>query len=148
MLCKKCKKEGDFSYRNKAKNIKHRICKKCCAIYTDDFYQRNKKIHIEKNKLLIKNKREKLRFLVDELKNKPCTDCKKLYAAWIMEFDHLDPHTKFMNISTMVLKLYSFCRILEEIKKCELVCSNCHQDREHKRRTLGKMAESGLLQQS
>jgi len=66
-------------------------------------------------------------YFVDSYKlNKPCTDCKKIYNPWQMDFDHVRGK-KHQNIAMM--KEYRKERILEEIAKCELVCANCHRQR-------------------
>lgn len=43
-----------------------------------------------------------------------------------LDFHHVDPTTKFGNVSDMVFSLYSKKRILEEIAKCEVLCLICH----------------------
>lgn len=69
-------------------------------------------------------------FIKDLKIGKPCTDCGRAYHHSQMEFDHpLD--NKIRNISKM--QRYSQKRILEEVAKCELVCSNCHHLRTWKR---------------
>lgn len=54
----------------------------------------------------------------------PCTDCKRYFPACVMDFDHVKGE-KLYNVGLMM----SLPReaILEEISKCELVCSNCHR---------------------
>jgi hypothetical protein len=47
-----------------------------------------------------------------------------------MHFDHLDGDMKSAGIS----QLRTIAMIDEEVKKCELVCANCHAERTHKRR--------------
>ncbi len=62
-------------------------------------------------------------------KSKPCTDCKKCYPHYVMDFDHIG--TKNCNVSS--LKYGSLERLKAEISLCELVCSNCHRERTAKR---------------
>jgi 5-methylcytosine-specific restriction endonuclease McrA len=45
------------------------------------------------------------------------------------EFDH--QKDKFRNISEL-LRTHSWEKILEEIKKCEIRCANCHRRKTHK----------------
>jgi hypothetical protein len=68
---------------------------------------------------------------IQALKDAPCVDCGKRYPPYVMEWDHLPNVQKVAPISHMTF--YNFNRILEEISKCELVCSNCHRERTHKR---------------
>lgn len=50
-----------------------------------------------------------------------------------MDFDHLDPSTKTASISKLSKWRGNKEKLLEEIAKCELVCSNCHRQRTHDR---------------
>lgn len=76
----------------------------------------------------------KIRKLTADAKAKPCADCGIQYAYYIMEFDHVRGVKKFV-----VAKAYSngAAAVLAEIAKCDVVCSNCHRERTHKR---GKQA--------
>lgn len=56
----------------------------------------------------------------------------------VMDFDHLDGHKKVANIAVLVYRHQSLRMVMEEIKKCEVVCSNCHRVRTHKRREANK----------
>lgn len=66
------------------------------------------------------------------LKSGPCVDCKQSYHPCVMDFDHVLPG-KVQSLAKMVGR-YSKAAILEEIAKCELVCSNCHRVRTWNRR--------------
>jgi len=63
---------------------------------------------------------------MDSLKEgHPCADCGETFPPYVMHWDHLPGHTKVGAIGSMV---GSWAReaILDELKKCELVCANCH----------------------
>lgn len=82
-----------------------------------------------------RQRRVAFRRVVDMLKSKPCSDCEVSYPPRVMEFDHVRGKKKF-TISRMVGKHTSRAQqaqILEEVKKCDLVCANCHRLREIKR---------------
>ena len=86
-----------------------------------------------KNKTLYKNKNERrkkdLMEFVISLKQGPCVDCGVKYPHYVMDFDHISG-TKIENINRMIhIHSYSKNKILEEINKCDLVCSNCHRKR-------------------
>lgn len=73
-----------------------------------------------------------LRTRLDRFKNKPCMDCRGWFDPWQMDFDHRPEEVKLFNIGAgRGLKLV---RLVAEIKKCDVVCSNCHRTRTHKRR--------------
>lgn len=61
-------------------------------------------------------------------KNVPCADCNIVYPAFVMDFDHKDPSQKSFNISKPPT-ISDKSSILEEIKKCDIVCANCHRIR-------------------
>lgn len=50
-----------------------------------------------------------------------------------LEFDHIDPSTKSFNIS----KLWSLSdsTVVEELRKCQLLCSGCHKKKSDEEQT-------------
>ncbi len=75
-----------------------------------------------------KNNQKKMQALKD---NQPCTDCKVRYSYYVMQYDHIGTD-KTLAVSRLIARA-SWARVLEEIAKCELVCSNCHAERTHQR---------------
>lgn len=49
-----------------------------------------------------------------------------------MDFDHLDRKQKMANVAYLV-KHGCSAKLLEEIKKCDVICANCHRIRTHER---------------
>lgn len=47
----------------------------------------------------------------------------------VLDFDHLDPKLKSFSIARAINESYSWDKILEEIKKCRILCANCHRIR-------------------
>lgn len=76
---------------------------------------------------------------VNALKAKPCADCKNTYRPHQMDFDHVRGEKTF-NVGTAVHQSYPMDEILDEIKKCDLVCSNCHRDRTYNRAEQRRLA--------
>ena len=68
-----------------------------------------------------------------ELKAMPCKDCGIQYPSYVMQFDHLGD--KVNCLSNMITR-NAWADILLEVKKCEVVCANCHAERTHQRRQL------------
>ncbi len=112
-------------------------CKDCYKTRGRDYYSK----HREKQLGLAKKRKqgyilERKKFF-EEIKNKPCADCGKIYPPWVMDFDHRDKKLKLGNVSKLALrKFWSIERIKEEIKKCDLVCANCHRERTYRRLTI------------
>jgi len=57
-----------------------------------------------------------------------CVDCKENYPHFMLQFDHLPQYEK-VDLVINIARRYSWDRALEEIKKCEVVCANCHSIR-------------------
>ena len=66
------------------------------------------------------------------LKAAPCTDCGGRFPPECMDFDHVTGEKQFQ-IGHAALR--PFIDLVDELLKCELVCSNCHRTRTHNRRT-------------
>lgn len=103
-------------------------------------------LHIPKEKQKVQSKslskkgikkrqlRVELLQFINSYKQRPCLDCEKEFPPYVLDFDHRDESTKHKAIATMVRNLCSKEKILEEIKKCDLICSNCHRIRTHNRK--------------
>lgn len=95
--------------------------------YMRDWNKRNPEARKKNNAASRERKREILR----KAKDMPCADCGVEYAPHIMDFDHVRGEKQF-NIGTNVNRGYKV--VADEIAKCDVVCANCHREREHKRR--------------
>lgn len=67
------------------------------------------------------------KFIIEFKTGKPCMDCGKSFPPCAMDFDH--QADKVASIANAVARGFSIERLLVEIKKCELVCANCHRVR-------------------
>lgn len=92
-------------------------------------YYANREMYIQKAMLRKKAIRQWLNEYKESL---PCTDCKKNYPYYVMDFDHI--HSKASNISALINSC-SMTKIKAEIAKCEIVCANCHRERTFSRLT-------------
>jgi hypothetical protein len=71
-----------------------------------------------------KHWRQKLKRMFAESFGNKCCVCKKTYPLAVYDFHHLDPAEKKFTISQAWRGKEL---LLEEIKKCVMVCSNCHR---------------------
>ncbi len=130
--CSKCKQKKNldqFAWKNKTKGTKSTECKTCHKIYRNTHYHRNRDRDIRK----VSEYKKKLALEIKQIKEKSsCADCKKKYPYYVMDFDHVRGQKSFNIGGSYEYK--GRLQILEEIKKCDLVCSNCHRERTHKRR--------------
>lgn len=68
--------------------------------------------------------------LISYFKMCPCMDCGIKYPPWVMHYDHRPGVDKKFNLSGVgKVKNVSILEILQEIKKCDVVCANCHLHR-------------------
>lgn len=64
-----------------------------------------------------------------------CADCGEYFRDYpeVLEFDHIGTD-KTAAVARMVGQGVSLSKILKEIRKCDIVCANCHRIRTVKRR--------------
>jgi hypothetical protein len=55
-----------------------------------------------------------------------CTECSEDVIC-CLDFHHLDPDEKELDVAILVHNGCGKDRILEEIAKCKVVCANCHR---------------------
>lgn len=63
----------------------------------------------------------------------PCKDCGKIYPWYVMEFDHRNGRTTGEKTIAKCVGIGNMNLLCEEIKKCDIVCANCHRVRTHER---------------
>ena len=107
------RKEKEFQY----------LCRKCQKKYRREHYLNNKAKYIEKAKIFTQNMTD---WFIELKKTLFCKKCGES-RYWVLDFHHLDPKEKDLEVSTLV-KQGNKKRILKEIKKCIVLCSNCHRD--------------------
>jgi len=123
--CKKLKLLKCFSLSASKKDGYCTQCKLCHKEFVRKNYLKNK----EKVLKQVAQRKEEYRKWYASLKNKPCTDCKKEYPSYVMDFDRLSD--KKFQISFAAKHGWAKEKILKEISKCEIVCANCHRIRTH-----------------
>jgi hypothetical protein len=67
------------------------------------------------------------------LRQLPCADCGRTFPVCAMEFDHRPGLQKIGLVSQMAGRV-TIRTLLEEVAKCDIVCTNCHRDRSYRRR--------------
>lgn len=98
-------------------------CKECLANY------RKKHYNLNKEKYLLKSNKNRLKFAQwfdDFKKTLKCKICAE-DRFWVLDFHHRDSSTKDYNISTL-RQWGSKEKLLRELEKCDVLCSNCHRD--------------------
>ena len=121
-VCSKCKIEKDISNYGKKRNGFQTFCKDCNKENLKQHYKNNKETYVQRNKNKQNINKTKL---LEYLHDKSCIDCGNSDHR-VLEFDHL--YDKKKDISRAI-RDWSWISVLEEIKKCEIVCCNCHRIR-------------------
>lgn len=125
--CKKEKLESEF---NKNKNGKYGLassCKECNRKKCKEYYKENKQKHILECGNLKKKYYGQVKDNINRLKEEvgcQVSSCNERESC-CLDFHHL--LDKESLVSKMVHNACSWSRVVVEIKKCVLVCANCHR---------------------
>jgi hypothetical protein len=123
-ICGKCKLEKDNSDFNKNKDRLSSYCKKCVREASKKHYKSNKEDLLVKRKDYYVERRKWYEELKETLK---CEKCGENHPA-TLDFHHIDSQIKDFGVAAGVTRLnLSKTKILEEISKCIVLCSNCHR---------------------
>lgn len=94
------------------------------------WYPQNSKKHTAVTHRWKSRNRQKMYATINDLKRKPCSDCCKRFPPICMDFDHVPGRgRKIADIASAIQRDWSLEKIMKEIAKCDLVCSNCHRVR-------------------
>jgi hypothetical protein len=131
--CNKEKLETEFYFRNKQKQELHSHCKVCYAqkrkSYGKEHYQKYReqyKRRARARKIIVGTQLKAT--LLAYLRNKQCIDC-GISDVRVLDFDHREPEQKTFSVARALSNGVSWERILMEIEKCTIRCSNCHRIR-------------------
>lgn len=126
--CRRFKPVEAFAFHNKSEGTRQGRCRVCHAKYRREHYVRNRGTYIRQEVARIKRYRTENRPLIREyLRAHPCVDCGESDIV-VLDFDHRDPDAK--KFTVMILASHkSWIRVVAEIEKCDVRCSNCHRRR-------------------
>lgn len=127
--CSSCKIEksvAEFNTDVSRKDNLSLFCKLCSRKKTQYAYRKNRKYYISKS---IERNNKTIEFIRFIKETSPCFDCGIKYPYYVMDFDHrIDEEKKFCIGHH---RFYGKQQLIDEIKKCDIVCSNCHRIRTH-----------------
>lgn len=90
-------------------------------LYRRNWYYRNQSEEVKKSR----ERKQKTRALIREFKaGKHCSRCSENDPR-ALDWHHKDPKSKLFAIS--VGESWAMEKVIIELKKCELVCANCHR---------------------
>ena len=110
--CSKCGKElplSSFPWRDKNKGTYRADCKECHSNYMKQQYQQ---------------KKQKIQNLKSNLTCAKCGDKR----GYVLDFHHINPKEKQETIARLTSNTSSLQKIYNEIKKCIVLCANCHRE--------------------
>ena len=133
-ICTKCgetKDESEFFKRDKKTGRVHAQCKKCYKLHRSTYYAEHYKQHGDEYRKRAVIRRASIRNMMranmlSYLKNKVCAICGEDDIR-TFEFDHVDPSKKSFSITRGLNHGPSWEVVVDEIKKCRILCSNCHK---------------------
>lgn len=114
-ICTKCGRKlpiTDFNWRNKAKGTRRSECKYCHSAYMKKKYQQ---------------KKQQIQELKSQMKCAKCGESR----GYVLDFHHLNPEQKENTIARMTSNNYELNKVYDEVKKCIVLCSNCHREFHH-----------------
>ena len=131
-----------FNWRYRARGRRDNLCRACRAAYHRGHYLANKQRYVDQAR--DRKQREAQRrteYLIEFFADHPCRDCGETDPV-VLEFDHLSD--KRFDIG-QALPYRNWESILAEIRKCEVVCANCHRRRTARRggHLRSRLTESG-----
>lgn len=106
-------------------------CKPCRAVVDHARYEAKVGTSLPRHPQ--RSERGRKAWLVSLKAGKPCTDCGRIFAHQVMQWDHL-PGTQKLGELGGEFRTRTREEILTEIAKCDLVCTNCHAIRTFSRR--------------
>ena len=84
-------------------------------------------VHREYKRLWMRAKRDRMKEEMIALHGGKCKLCGYNKCSRAMEFHHMDPLSKKLEIST-AMSIGTRLAVVEELKGCILLCSNCHRE--------------------
>lgn len=122
--CKQVKPIDDFPLNKTHKDGHGNSCLICQREYTKNHYFNNKFQYLKRNKRRVNEIRD---FILLLRKENPCEICGEA-RWWVLDFHHKDGKTD--DIARLIPK--GFKAVKDELKKCIIVCANCHRDIHYK----------------
>jgi hypothetical protein len=131
--CGQWKDDDEFPWRNRLLGRRYNTCKACKREYDNAWYADHQKERRQSVKDRLAEKRQLARdFVFNYLSYHACEVCSE-YRPEMLQFDHVRGKKK-ANIADMVNQGASIEAIKKEILLCRVICANCHQMAERKKR--------------
>ena len=121
--CKTKKSRSEFWARKSRQDGLQAWCQSCSARGKNRAYRKNPQHYKDR----VTTARHAVRTkLLEYLLDHPCKKCGEDDPI-VLDFDHVNRASKEVAISNMIRGGFAWERILAEIKKCQVLCANCHR---------------------
>ena len=138
--CQELKGEREFSKKASATNGLQCYCKICASKVVCGHYANNP-VYKQKIKDNFKARKQVNRIkMYKYMLQHPCIDCGESNPI-VLDFDHRNLKEKKYLVSTLARMSVAWETVEDEIKKCDMRCSNCHRKRSSKQFNQHKVLE-------
>lgn len=120
--CKVDKPDSEFAFKNKAKGTRASECKGCHRQIRNKLYAQSPL----PDQTRVRQRRREIQRWMDEYRATKQCPCGESHPG-CLDFHHLDPTAKDISVSHVARRGWSRERILKELEKCQILCSNCHR---------------------
>ena len=121
--CGKRKPLTKFCLNRSKKSGRQSWCTSCCVEYNRKWLAKNPGAKRQRNNHDYLLRRQ---WLDRYLEARVCTRCGQSDPA-VLEFHHRNPAKKVAGIAKMVRRGYGLAALKREVRKCDVVCANCHR---------------------
>ncbi len=140
--CTKCKMKkplSNFGKKAKSKDGIHPWCKECSRLESRNFYKKNPEPYKKRSRITCKKLSKLQRTQADQIKlHLGCFCCQETLLC-LLDYHHLEE-----GIPVPRAVSHSRTRFLRELKKCIVVCANCHRKIHAKYITLPDTIETAI----
>lgn len=124
-ICKQNKTVDAFNKRNRSRDGLQNVCRVCNSMHSKAYYLANTTKHRATTRKRRADKRRETKARIDALKTE-CYCCGEKELC-CLDFHHVDSKQKEFSISEAISHEWSWSKVLREIRKCVVVCANCHR---------------------
>jgi len=121
--CGKCREDLPESAFNRAGDGRQHWCRECFRTY----FRNRGALHLAQARASREARKSVLQsHVLSHLASHPCVDCGEADLR-VLEFDHVGE--KDSDVAALVSAGVRLGRLIREMSRCEIVCSNCHRRR-------------------
>lgn len=150
-VCKEVKELSQYYFKDKTKGWLHSQCKNCYKAKRANFMKEHYAKYGDAYRARARARQAAIKEMLQDklyehLQGKSCERC-GFDDIRALDFDHIDPAEKRFTIARAINDGYAWEEILKEIKKCRILCSNCHRIRTAEQYNWRKWRLGGVVTQ-